>query len=215
MSQVQPSVLVSRVITFVFAAAFVAAIVMILALSNMWPLERTQVFFLTQSPAANTTIKITPFEPSDNNALIYKENFVREYIKMRNEIVPNSGIMQSRWRPDEGGVVYAWSAADVFVAFFGTHQVFEQTSGGPGRATRCTVEFTRGVTPHVGDQYTATFRHICDNNAGQQSAKDYTIIVTLAQDSDIPFVERLDNPMGIRVTGYSVQNGARDPLDFI
>ena len=53
-----------------------------------------------------------------------------------------------------------------------------------------------------------------DNNTGQTIPKDYTIKIVLDADANkqIKWVDRIENPLGLRVKEYTIVEGDGDPL---
>jgi hypothetical protein len=87
----------------------------------------------------------------------------------------------------------------------------------------CPVEFETGaIVPRSGDNtYAVNFRYFCVNNNGQIAPKDYTIVLKLdmGEGATMKWTDRLNNPLGIRVSEYTVEsvdgnaNDKTDPLD--
>ncbi|MDR0803984.1 MAG: type IV secretion system protein [Rickettsiales bacterium] len=200
--------------SFVFAASLGVALTMILALSNLMPLTRTQVFFLTTYPRENTEISLKPYYPSNANFDEFKMNFIKEYIKARNEIIPNAGVMKKKW--DSDGLVRAWSTDAVYSAFVGTTLWNElmNSAGALDFDFSCRTEFTKNIAPRAADKYAASFRYFCIVGDQQTVPRDYTIAITLKTDNPTKWSERLDNPLGVLVVGYDIESGGGDPLDF-
>ncbi len=216
---VEPPVLLSRLMTFVFAAAAVVVVVLIVTLAKMYPLNRTQVFFLTTQPRNDLEIKLSSFSPDTQNLETYKQAFVKEYIKARNEIIPNAGVMQNKW--NTSGTVYMWSTPEIYDAFAQTAMWTAYMNDIPDFEFRCPVEFT-GVTLRTENTYAVKFKYFCTNSNGQDGGenstitvkKDYTIVVRLQIEDTIKWTDRLQNPLGLRVSGYTIESGDGDPLDF-
>ena len=115
--RIEPPVLLSRLLTFVFATMLVVLVAMVVTLYNMYPLDRPQVFFLMSAPKNDLQVVLREMLPIDENLDNFKRTFIREYIKARNEIVPNANEMRTKWTNDANGVVYTWSTPDVYNAF--------------------------------------------------------------------------------------------------
>lgn len=222
---IEPPVLMSRLMTFVFAVAVVVVVVLLVTIVKMYPLDRTQIFFLTTQPRADMEIKLTSFSPDDANLETYKTAFIKEYIKARNEIIPNATVMQKKWSAaDNNGYVYMWSTPDVYAAFAKTDMWNAYMNTIPDFEFRCPVEFT-SLTPRTStrDTYAVSFRYFCTNSNGQDTQenstivlrRDYTIVIGLEIDAQntIKWSDRLKNPLGIRVNKYEVESGGGDPLD--
>ena len=193
-SRIEPPVLLSRLLTFVFAGCVVVLFVMFMTLEKMFPLNRPEVFFITSKPEGASVIQITELPPNDQNLEAYRQAFVMEYVRARNEIEQNMSIMQQKWGTNNG-VVAAWSTPDIY-------KVFQKT----GLYNAIMIDY-----PDV------PFSYYCSDSNGQTEMKDYTILVgiEMADDVQIKWTERLNNPLGIKVSEYKVEGGGGDPLDTV
>ena len=212
-NNIEPPILLSRLMIFVFASALVVLVVMIITLTKMYPLDRTQVFFLTSEPKENTQIVLSEFTPDAENIETYKQAFIKEYIKARNEIVPNASIMQRKWSATRDSGVYEWSTPEVYSKFQKTAMWTAYMNELPDFEFTCPVEFTN-IAPHTKDSYAVSFKYFCTNSGGQTTKKDYTITVKLDMENTIKWTDRFNNPLGLRVAEYQIESGNGDPLDF-
>lgn len=219
---VTPPVLLSRLMTFVTACALVVVVVLIIAITRMYPLNRTQIFFLTTQARSDLEIHLESFSPNAENLETYMKAFVKEYVKARNEIIPNAGVMQRKWSAGSDGTVYMWSTPDVYKQFTQTRMWTAYMNELPGFDFKCPVEFIGDVRPRAENTYAVNFRYFCTNSDGQSGEetstivvkKDYTIVLRLEPENAIKWTDRLQNPLGIRVSGYEIESGDGDPLDF-
>jgi type IV secretory pathway component VirB8 len=216
----EPSRLLSRVMAFTLAGLAAALAALIAALSGMFPLERTQVFFLSTRPESAQIINITKFDMAVENLDAYKESFIKEYITARNQIVPDYPLMRRKWRADGGGLVFNYSDMDVYRGFMKTdmwHAIME------GKyepfSFRCDVSFDKIVPRERGgeiEKFAARFRYICsDKSTGQGAPKDFTIRLGLRFQTELNYGERFDNPLGLKVVEYIVEDGGGDPLNWL
>ena len=213
---IEPPILMSRLMTFVFASALAAVLVLVLSISRISPLDRTQIFFLTSSPRDLSEIKIRRYEPTAGNMQFFKENFVREYIRARNDIFPNLEAMRRKWSEQ----VFVWSGDEVYSAFTKTY-AFNVIMGQDVELDfRCFTEMLgAGARHHEYDQeadldrYIATFRYVCTFENEALSSADYLIHVGVRFQDTVQWSERLLNPLGVYVAEYKIMNGAADPLD--
>jgi type IV secretory pathway component VirB8 len=222
-SRIEPPILISRLLTLVFAATVVALVAMVFTLTKLFPLNRPQVFFLWTQPHETIEVKLAEMPPVDENLDRYKRAFIREYIKARNEIVPNIADMRKKWTNDGNALVRAWSSDEVFNKFAQTGLWTALMNEIPDFEFACPVEFETGaIVPRSGDNtYAVNFRYFCVNNNGQIAPKDYTIILKLdmGEGATMKWTDRLNNPLGIRVSEYTVEsvdgnaNDKTDPLD--
>lgn len=208
-NRVEPPILLSRLMTFVFATAVVVLTVMGITLYKMFPLNRPQVFFLRARPSHTLEVTLHEMMPTDENLDFYKRAFIREYVKARNEITPNIADMRKKWTNDPSAAVRAWSSDAVFGEFAQTRMWTALMNEIPGFELKCPVEFAQGgITPRGKDMYAVKFRQFCENSDGQVAAKDYTIVLRLESDAEtqVKWIDRLSNPLGIKVTQYTVES---------
>ncbi len=214
--RVEPPILISRVMTFVFAGAIVVLLALVFTLYNMFPLNRPQVFFLMTAPKQDLQVILREMVPSDENLENYKKSFILEYIKARNEVVPNAGVMRTKWNNETDGVVYTWSTQDVYNEFTQTNMWNAWMSGLPDFEFSCSVEFGTDVfEPRTDNTYVVKFYYFCSDNDRQLDKKEYKIKVKLDMNDNpgIKWSDRLDNPLGIKVSEYEIESGNGDPLD--
>ncbi len=218
-NRIEPPNLLSRVMTFVFAAMVVLLGVMGVTLYKMFPLNRPQVFFLTTTPKNNMTVTLTEMPTGDENFDDYKRAFILEYIKARNEIIPNTRVMQAKWGNGDTGYVNVWSTPEIYAAFTETDMWRIVMNNMANITGRCSVEFPSGaIKPRTDatNTYAVRFSHLCEDTDKQLTRQDYTIIIglDLENNSETKWSERLSNPLGLRVSGYEIESGDGDPLDI-
>ncbi|MBP5364245.1 MAG: hypothetical protein J6Y49_02765 [Alphaproteobacteria bacterium] len=221
-NRIEPPILLSRLLTLVFAATLVVSVVLAVTLYNMFPLDRPEVFFLRTANPTNTEITMTQVLPVGADLDQYKRAFIAEYIKTRNEIRPSVYTMKKNWDM-QTGVLKTMSSDEVFANFVNTamYQEFLLNSGknnDTGLGFSCSVEFPRGsVSPYRDDgaTYLVVFRWFCTNNYGQTDRKDYKIKVKVSTDDTqkMKWADHMENPLGLKITEYSVESGDSDPLD--
>ena len=216
--RIEPPILLSRLVAFVFAGMAVVLFVLIVTLWRMFPLNRPEIFFITTKPMNASSIQIAELPTDSKNIEMYKRAFVMEYVRARNEVERNTSVMRRKWETkDNGGVVAMWSTDDVYDAFRKTDMYNAILADYPDFAFTCPVTFIGAPLVLDENQYTVKMRYYCIDNNGQTGKKDYTIQMKLVVDNDvkIPWVERLNNPLGLKVSEYKVLNGMSDPLDWI
>ena len=224
---IEPPVLMSRILTFVFATSVVVLIALVVALAKMMPLERPEVFFLSNRTTSVNAV-IEPLVPDSANEQAlekYEKGFVREYIINRNTLLPNVVLTQRNWT----NIIKPWSSNRVYSALTRTALYKEYTSGDTTPMFSCSVNFTDKnkeqpvvKTGHGAkyNEYTVTFAWVCKNSGGQTTQKNYKIrlrIQSVLDEKASNTLENLnklrDNPLGIRVVEYTVLGGDGDPLD--
>jgi type IV secretory pathway component VirB8 len=193
----------------------VVLFVLFMTLGKMFPLNRPEIFFITTKPINSSSIQITELPANDENVEEYKKAFVMEYVRARNEVERNITVMRRKW-VDEGSVVEMWSTPEVYATFKKTDMYNAIESDYPDFVFSCPVTFMGEPLMLKEDTYTIMMRYHCESNSGPTDRRDYKIRVVLAKDNDtiIDWVERLNNPLGLKVKEYTVLNG-NDPLNWI
>ncbi len=214
-NRIEPSILLSRLLIFVFAGTVVVLFVLFMTLGKIFPLNRPEVFFITTKPESASVVMVNELPPNNQNLEEYKQAFVMEYIRARNEIENNTSTMRQKWGAVDG-VVAAWSDTNVYNAFRKTGLYNAIMRDYPEFEFKCTVNFRGRPLPLMNNKYTVKFEYYCSDNNGQTDKKDYTIVVGLSvnDNAQIKWGERLNNPLGIRVSQYTVEGGG-DPLDTV
>ena len=212
-NRVEPPVLLSRIMTFVLATALVVLVTLGMTIYNMFPLNRPQVFFLTTTVRDNQDVRLVQMQPKSENLDRYTKAFVREYIRHRNEIFENPNAMHQKWN-SANGAVRIMSTDDVYAGFADTALFNAIMSEAP--SFHCWVNF-EGAPMYLAsvDAYQVEFKYFCSDSTGQTAPKDYTIKLKLETEDNaqIKWADRVDNPLGLRVSEYEIVSGNGDPLD--
>ena len=222
-NRVEPPVLISRLMVFVLATASVVLTVLMMTLSKMFPLNRPQIFFLQTTIRDNQDVKLVEMPPESTNLDLYKQNFVREYVRYRNEIFTDNAAMQQKWN-SKNSPMRLMSADDVYADFAQTAMFAGIMGELPGFEYNCPVIFDGAPLPLPldirnpilsKDIYQVKIRYFCSDNTGRSTPKDYTIKVRLVADegTQIKWADRIENPLGMRVAEYNVSEGDGDPLN--
>ena len=116
-----------------------------------------------------------------------------------------------------GMVANSWSTPDIYKVFQKTGLYNAIMSDYPDVPFNCVVNFHGRPMQLLNDKYTVKFSYYCSDSNGQTDMKDYTILVgiEMADDVQIKWTERLNNPLGIKVSEYKVEGGGGDPLDTV
>lgn len=217
-NRVKPPVLISRLMTFVLATSLVVLGTLVFTLNKMFPLNRPQIFFLMTTTRADQDIKLTQMPPKSEHLDIYKKSLVREYIKHRNEIVNNVKVMNKKWNSVDG-FVRILSTDDVYTKFIDTTAFNTIMSDTPVYNLKCGVYFDGEplliASAYKQDTYQVKFRYFCEDYTGPVAQKDYTIRIKIeTQDNTkIKWADKIENPLGMRVSEYTITSDNGDPLD--
>lgn len=216
--RIEPPVLLSRLLIFVFAGTVVVLATLFFTLQNMFPLNHPQVFFLTNKPENVSDVQIKKLTPDDKNLESYKQAFVMEYIRTRNEIENNKAVMRQRWG-NVGGVVATWSEKKIYLDFLRTNLFRTIMSDSVNFNSVCSVDF---ITPPIKlnneeNRYRVKIRYYCTDSNGQTVEKFYTIRIGIRTEdnSKAGWQENLNNPLGIKVYQYDIEYDMGDPLNTL
>lgn len=219
---VEPPILMSRVLAFVFATSIVVLFTLFFTLLKMAPLEKPEVFFLRNPTRTANNLTIVPITIENNEQLErYKDGFIREYVKARNTLYASMNL--SEWQK----LMRTWSSADIYKQFTRTNVYKDAILSELMIPFSCEVAFPNvndklPVIPFANDPngYIVNFIWICKNSAGQTSTQNYKMKIKLKSEVDssnprnmLTNLENLrDNPLGIQVSEYSFE-GKEDPLN--
>ena len=219
--RIEPPILLSRLMTFVMATSLVVLVVLVITLDKMFPLNRPQVFVLQTQNLDDKELSLTSIPDDLEN---YKKEFIKDYVRERNEIVPDLAIMRARWANNNRGVIKTRSTDAVFGDFVTTDmvQIIYQNLG-EAFDIECNVEFPAShsvvLEANRKDTYAVQFKYVCryGDLYNQQYTQYFTVHVTLqsTEGNSIKWAERMENPLGLRVSGYVVGDGKNDPLNWI
>ncbi|MDW2994878.1 MAG: VirB8/TrbF family protein [Alphaproteobacteria bacterium] len=213
-NRVKPPVLISRLLTFVLAMSLVVLGALVFTLDKMFPLNRPQIFFLTTTTRADQDIKLVQMPPKSEHLDIYKKSLVREYVKHRNEIRSNAKVMTKKWNSVDG-FVRNMSTDGVYTDFINTSAFNTIMNDTPSYNLQCDVFFDGEPLPISKDTYQVTFRYFCKDSTRPATQKDYTIRIKIeTQDNTkIKWANKIENPLGMRVSEYEIISENGDPLD--
>ncbi len=169
------------------------------AIFTLSPLKRVEPMLVTFSPKSEQVVRIEPFERGTKGFDLMTEKMVGEYVKIREEILPDEREMSERYT----NYIYNRTAADQF-------SIFQQT------ASKNFNEFrTRRINRYVdiivvnrqGTGYIVEYETTDIDYTGREVQK-LSWQATLAVDyveREIKFSEQYINPLGFTVTSYNTR----------
>lgn len=203
----------ARVFAIFAAVAFCANVVMLLAITGMLPLVRVESFLLRFKDKREQIIQVVPFRGNLVNNMDITEAQIQSYVLVRNTVTADLKEMTELWSAD--GPVRYMSNDAVFGEFVQknipvlnklrdegfTRDVFIRT------ATRVTVRGNRAYW-----QVDMRTRDMLPTKASPEETC-WTVGVEIGYfyNAKVKYEDRLKNPLGFRVTQYSMQ--AKDKCD--
>lgn len=178
----------------------------------MFPLNRAQVFFLSTTVPGDQIVRL---DEMPQNIDLYKRAFIREYIRYRNEVFTNADAMQSIWNEK----VRVMSTDDVYANFTDTDMFKAITGLLPDFDFSCHVSFDGNPMYFSAENaYRVRFKYFCADETGnvqEADSKFYTVQIKLHEtgDTEINWADRINNPLGLRISEYKIIDGDGDPLN--
>jgi len=214
---IEPPRLLSRLMAFVLAGSLAIFIVLVAALERMFPLEKTQIFFLSSKLEPDQVVAIQRMDLNPNSLEAYKISFIKDYMIKRNSVYPSNTAMRRIWYAGASSPLYAYSDEEVFRAMTKTDLYYAVMEGKwEPLIFNCGVTFAKQPELHTRatGTYSVRISYQCkDDSSGQTQSKPFTILVSVKVMDSVRWNERLDNPLGLKVVGYEVMDGDPDPLD--
>ncbi len=169
------------------------------AIFMLAPLKRVEPMLVTFSPKSEQVVRIEPFFRGTKGFDLMTEKLVGEYVKIREEILPDEKEMAERY----SNYVYNRTAQEIFSIF-------------QAEASKVYVEFrTRRITRYVdiivvnrqGSGYIVEYETTDVDYSGREVQK-LTWQVTLTVDyieRQVADSEKYVNPLGFTVTSYNTR----------
>ncbi len=217
-NRVEPPILISRLMVFVCATSLVVLGGLLITLAKMFPLNRPQIFFLQTQLQTDKSIHLVEMPTTDETIDLYKSTFIREYVRHRNEVFTNAAAMHNAWA-GENSKVRIMSTENVYSDFTNTDMFKAITGTLPDFDFSCNVSFDGAPMWFSAEKaYRVKFWYFCaDGNGNIQEAdkKYYTVQIKLQEigDAEIKWADKIDNPLGLRISDYKIIEGDGDPLN--
>ncbi|MBQ7659690.1 MAG: type IV secretion system protein [Alphaproteobacteria bacterium] len=193
----------ARAFAVIVAISLCCNLVLILTIAQLIPLYRVEPFLLTFENKQEQVYDIVPLSNMENQKAI-TEVFVREYVLLRSAFVGDVQEMESRWMP--GSQLQEMSSSAVYQAFIdktAKRALDIIKNKGLIRVVRIMTvnELSRGlwqVEYETRDMYP-------DSSAPQVDYWTASLRIVYRKKT-VKYGERLNNPIGFTVTGYSLSH---------
>ncbi len=197
----------ARAFAVIVAISLCCNLVLILAISQLVPLYRVEPFLLTFENKQEQVYDIVPLRNMEDQKAI-TEVFVREYVLLRSAFVSDVQEMESRWMP--GSMLQEMSSSAVYQSFVdktAKRALDIIKNKGLTRVVRIMTvnELGRGlwqVEYETRDMYP-------DSTAPQIDYWTASLRIAYRKKT-VKYGERLNNPIGFTVIGYSLSHNKVD-----
>lgn len=195
----------ARAFAIVSAVALCVNLVLLLAITNLMPLKRVEPYLLTFQNKEEQVVKIQPLSKNMAAEDVISEAMIRQYVLLRNTMVSDVDEMAFRWGPE--GPIRWMSSNNVYNQFNKTIKDWLSRIKLEGLTREVRIEsvirnqnvwdvriVTRDMLPEAEEPAISTWRV---RLAIRYFAKDQ---------NEVKYINRLKNPLGFSVEGYSIES---------
>ena len=197
----------ARAFALIGVLAFVANLLMLIALSGLTPLMRVQPFYLQTQSKDRQVISIIRPNPEELDSDILQEAMVREYLLARFGIGADTAELERRWGID--GSIFAMSEASVYKDFHekeSTKMLEQARSDGLTRDVNIKWVNRKERLSNGASVWVAEIELIdMSQKIGDRYVSKWTITMeVMFQPSrkKMEWAQRLKNPLGFVVTKF-------------
>lgn len=195
----------ARAFAIVSAVALCVNLVLLLAIAHLMPLKRVEPYLLTFQNKEEQVVRIRPLAKDMSAEDIISEAMIRQYVLLRNTMVSDVDEMSFRWGAD--GPLRWMSSSAVYNQFSKTVKDWLSRIKLEGLTREVRIEsvvrnqniwlvyiVTRDMLPEAEEPAISRWRI-------------RLAIKYFAQNSnEVKYINRLKNPLGFSVEGYSIES---------
>ena len=195
----------ARAFAIVSAVALCVNLVLLVAIVHLMPLKRVEPFLLTFQSRDEQVVRIRPLAKNMSAEDIISEAMIRQYVLLRNTMIPDVEEMTFRWGPD--GPIRWMSSAQVYNQFAKTVKDWLARIKLEGLTREVRIEsvvrnqniwlvyiITRDMLPEAEEPAISRWRI---RLSIKYFAKDQR---------EVKYIDRLKNPLGFAVDGYGIES---------
>ena len=195
----------ARAFAIVSAVALCVNLVLLVAIVHLMPLKRVEPFLLTFQSRDEHVVRIRPLAKNMSAEDIISEAMIRQYVLLRNTMIPDVEEMTFRWGPD--GPIRWMSSAQVYNQFAKTVKDWLARIKLEGLTREVRIEsvvrnqniwlvyiITRDMLPEAEEPAISRWRI---RLSIKYFAKDQR---------EVKYIDRLKNPLGFAVDGYGIES---------
>lgn len=195
----------ARAFAIVSAVALCVNLVLLVAIVHLIPLKRVEPFLLTFQSRDEQVVRIRPLAKNMSAEDIISEAMIRQYVLLRNTMIPDVEEMTFRWGPD--GPIRWMSSAQVYNQFAKTVKDWLARIKLEGLTREVRIEsvvrnqniwlvyiITRDMLPEAEEPAISRWRI---RLSIKYFAKDQR---------EVKYIDRLKNPLGFAVDGYGIES---------
>ena len=195
----------ARAFAIVSAVALCLNLILLVAIGALLPLKRVEPFLLTFQNKNEQVVKIQPLAGDMRAQEILSEAMIRQYVLLRNTMISDVDEMIFRWGPD--GPIRWMSSNKVFNDFNKTVKDWLGRIKLEGLTREVRIE---SVVPNQNLWFVYIETRDMLPEAEEPALAKWLVKVQIryfAKDqNEVKFVDRLKNPLGFSVVGYSIES---------
>ena len=198
----------ARAAAVVAVGSFCTNIVMLIALSHLSPLVRTNPFFLTFQNRDAQVVTIVRPDISESVLQVITENLIRQYIIARHAIPADYEELADRWSPE--GPMRWMSTESVFGEFTSEVEAVRRQveENHLTRQVKIASVIRQQADPKTGIQlWTAalTITEMSDDSPQPKETYWTSTLQIVYEKQTVMWEWRLKNPLGFKVRDYRIQ----------
>ncbi len=193
----------ARAFAVVTAISFCCNLILLLTISNIFPLYRIEPYLLTLSNKEEQVYRIVPYTRDMESQKYITETFVRQYVLLRTTLLADTDEMIARWQ--NGGDLQEMSSNMVY-------QEFMKNSAGKLMQRMKQDGLTSDVkiltVNEIGDsmwQVEYSVNYYLPSSYEPRTVKYRASLKIQYQPRRVQYKERLKNPVGFKVISYGTK----------
>ena len=193
----------ARAFAIVSGVALCANLVLLIAISNLLPLKRVEPYLLTFQSKDEQVVRVQPLSANLAASDIITEALIRQYVLLRNTMVADVDEMSFRWGP-EGPV--RWMSSDrVYNEFNKTLRDWLERIKIDGLTREVRIESVVRQQ-NLWVVYIQTRDMLPEAEEPALSRWKVQVMVRYFAKNEVKYINRLKNPLGFSVDGYSIES---------
>jgi len=190
----------ARAFAVVAAISICCNLILLLTVSNIFPLYRVEPYLLTLSNKEEQVYRIIPYSKDMEAQKSITETFVRQYILLRTTLLSDLEEMESRWK--NGGDLQEMSSPKVYQEFVkNTRDKLFKRMKQEGLTSNVKIITVNEVENSVWQvEYSVDYK--LPSSYTQRTVKYRATMQIQYVPQRVQYKERLKNPVGFKVISY-------------
>ncbi|MBQ8671359.1 MAG: hypothetical protein IJ525_02430 [Alphaproteobacteria bacterium] len=193
----------ARAFAVVTAISICCNLILLLTVANILPLYRVEPYLLTLSNKEEQVYRIIPYNKNMNSEKTITETFIRQYILLRNTLLPDVEEMESRW--GNGGDLQEMSSPVVYDDFMKNTGRKRMKSIKEDGLTSVVKIITVNEIEEAVWQVEYSVDYYLPSSFTPKTVKYRASLRAQYIQRRVQFRERLKNPVGFKIVSYGTK----------